>query len=43
MGDMNVMTTFYPNWCLGLSGTNAINVTGAVNTYAKYPWALTQA
>jgi hypothetical protein len=37
VGDMNVMTTFDPNWCLDLSGTNAIGVTGPVHTYAKYP------
>jgi len=37
VGDMNVMTTFDPNWCLDMSGTNAIGVTGPVHTYAKYP------
>jgi hypothetical protein len=37
VGDMNVMTTFDPNWCLDMSGTNAAGVTGPVHTYAKYP------
>ena len=37
VGDMNVMTTFDPNWCVDMSGTNALNVTGPVHTYAKYP------
>lgn len=37
IGDMNVMTTFDPNWCVDMSGTNAINITGPVHTYAKYP------
>lgn len=37
VGDMNVMTTFDPNWCIDMSGTNAINTTGPVHTYAKYP------
>jgi len=37
VGDMNVMTTFDPNWCLDMSGTNAIGITGPVHTYAKYP------
>jgi|RhiMetdeSRZDD1v2_1073273.scaffolds.fasta_scaffold66144_3 Big-like domain-containing protein len=36
VGDMNVMTTFDPNWCLDMSGTNAIHVTGPVHTYARY-------
>ncbi len=38
VGDMNVMTTLDPNWCLDMSGTNA-NVppaTGPVHTYARY-------
>ncbi len=35
VGDMNVMTTFDPNWCIDMSGTNAIGVTGPVHTYAK--------
>lgn len=37
VGDMNVMTTFDPNWCVDMSGTNVLNVTGPVHTYAKYP------
>lgn len=37
VGDMNVMTTFDPNWCVDMSGTNANQVTGPVHTYAKYP------
>jgi len=37
IGDMNVMTTYDPNWCVDMSGTNALNVTGPVHTYAKYP------
>ena len=35
VGDMNVMTTFDPNWCVDMSGTNILNVTGPVHTYAK--------
>lgn len=35
VGDMNVMTTYNPNWCVDMSGTNANNVTGPVHTYAK--------
>ncbi len=37
VGDMNVMTTYNPNWCLDMSGTNALQVSGPVHTYAKYP------
>ncbi len=37
VGDMNVMTTFDPNWCLDMSGTNANSVTGPVHTYANFP------
>lgn len=37
VGDMNVMTTFDPNWCIDLTGTNAIQVSGPVQTYAAYP------
>ncbi len=37
IGDMNVMTTYNPNWCLDMSGTNALQVSGPVHTYAKYP------
>lgn len=36
IGDMNVMTTLDPNWCLDMSGTNANQVTGPVHTYARY-------
>ncbi len=35
VGDMNVMTTYDPHWCVDMSGTNANNVTGPVHTYAK--------
>ena len=37
VGDMNVMTTYDPNWSLDMSGTNVNHVTGPVHTYAKYP------
>lgn len=37
VGDMNVMTTYDPNWCVDMSGTNYLNKTGPVHTYAKYP------
>jgi hypothetical protein len=37
VGDMNVMTTFDPNWFLDMSGTNILGITGPVHTYAKYP------
>lgn len=37
VGDMNVMTTYDPNWFLDMSGTNYLNVTGPVHTYANYP------
>ena len=37
VGDMNVMTTYNANWCLDMSGTNVLGVTGPVHTYAKYP------
>lgn len=37
VGDMNVMTTHDANWCVDMSGTNYLNVTGPVHTYAKYP------
>jgi uncharacterized protein (TIGR03437 family) len=37
VGDMNVMTTKDSHWCLSMSGTNALNVTGPVHAYAKYP------
>lgn len=36
VGDMNVMTTLDPNWCLDMSGTNVNGVTGPVHTYARY-------
>jgi hypothetical protein len=36
IGDMNVMTTLDSNWCLDMSGTNANQVTGPVQTYARY-------
>ena len=37
VGDMNVMTTKDAHWCLSMSGTNALKVTGPVHAYAKYP------
>lgn len=37
VGDMNVMTTYDPNWCVDMSGTNILGFTGPVHTYAKYP------
>ena len=37
VGDMNVMTTKDAHWCLAMSGTNALKVTGPVHAYAKYP------
>lgn len=37
VGDMNVATTLDPNWCVDMSGTNAINITGAVHIYANSP------
>lgn len=37
VGDMNVMTTYDPNWFLDMSGTNAIGYTGPVHTYASLP------
>lgn len=37
VGDMNVMTTYDTNWCLDMSGTNYLGVTGPVHTYAKSP------
>lgn len=37
VGDMNVMTTLDANWCVDMSGTNAIRVTGPVHTYGKFP------
>lgn len=36
VGDMNVMTTKDPNWCLSMSGTNVNNVTGPVHAYARH-------
>ena len=36
VGDMNVMTTYDPNWCLDMSGTNVVPATGPVHTYAEY-------
>jgi len=37
VGDMNVMTTFDPNWFVDMSGTNILGITGPVHTYAKFP------
>jgi hypothetical protein len=36
VGDMNVMTTRDAAWCLDMSGTNILNVTGPTHTYARY-------
>jgi len=36
IGDMNVMTTRDANWCLDMSGTNVLGVTGPVHTYARF-------
>lgn len=36
IGDMNVMVTYNPNWCLDMSGTNVYKKTGPVHTYARY-------
>jgi hypothetical protein len=36
VGDMNVMTTLDSHWCLDMSGTNYLQVTGPVHTYARY-------
>jgi len=36
VGDMNVMTTRDPAWCLDITGTNVIGVTGPTHTYARY-------
>jgi hypothetical protein len=35
VGDMNVMVTLDPNWCLDMSGTNVNQVTGPVHAYAR--------
>lgn len=35
VGDMNVMTTFSPDWYIDMSGTNYNNQTGPVHTYAR--------
>jgi len=35
IGDMNVMVTLDPNWCVAMSGTNYNKVTGPVQTYAR--------
>ncbi len=37
VGDMNVMVTLDANWCIDMSGTNVLAITGPVQTYAKYP------
>jgi hypothetical protein len=36
VGDMNVMVTLNPAWCLDMSGTNTNDVTGPTHTYARY-------
>ena len=36
IGDMNVMTTQDADWCLDMTGTNAVPATGPVQTYARY-------
>jgi predicted nucleic acid-binding protein len=35
VGDMNVLTSRDANWCVDMSGTNTLNVTGPVHTYAR--------
>ncbi len=35
VGDMNVMMTLDPNWCIDMSGTNILGNTGPVHTYAR--------
>jgi len=35
VGDMNVMTTYDPNWCLDMTGTNTLGASGPVHTYAR--------
>ena len=37
VGDMNVMTTYNTNWFMDMAGTNYLDVTGPVHTYAVYP------
>ena len=37
VGNANVMTTRDSNWCLDMSATNVLGVTGPVLTYAKFP------
>lgn len=36
VGDMNVMVTRDPAWCLDMSGTNVAGTTGPTHTYARY-------
>jgi hypothetical protein len=36
VGDMNVMVSLDPNWCLDMSGRNTNQVTGPTHTYARY-------
>jgi len=36
VGDMNVMNTYDPHWCLDMTGTNVVPATGPVHTYARY-------
>lgn len=37
VGDMNVMVTQDPHWFVNMTGTNALNISGPVHTYADYP------
>ena len=37
VGDMNVMVTYDPNWCVDMAGTNTNNVSGPVHTYVSRP------
>jgi hypothetical protein len=36
VGDMNVLTSQDPEWCVDMSGTNVLGTTGPVHTYARY-------
>ncbi len=37
IGNMNVMVSYYPNWCVDMLGTNILGITGPVHTYATFP------
>ncbi len=36
VGDMNILNTKDPDWCLSMSGTNAIPATGPVHVYGHF-------